>query len=196
MTISPLSPGVLAVRARPAALADGDVVELARSVLAELAQYDASNVIQRAQHEILATMACHGAVRANRQLTLEEMNALLKFNEDVIERARTQVGNLAHDGQAQAAAVDIAAENAVKAFEHVGPLGLRYAGTRIFHFQDGQLQGAAHAHRDAAAGGRVMDGVVDEVAEYLPDKLFIERSGEHGFQFHLQRYAAILREGF
>ncbi len=78
LDVSPLSPGVLAVRARPAALAGGDVVELARSVLAELAQYDASNVIQRAQHEILATMACHGAVRANRQLTLEEMNALLR----------------------------------------------------------------------------------------------------------------------
>ncbi len=78
LDVSPLSPGVLAVRARPAALAGGDVVELARSVLAELAQYEASTVIQRAQHEILATMACHGAVRANRQLTLEEMNVLLR----------------------------------------------------------------------------------------------------------------------
>lgn len=78
LDVSPLSPSVLAVRARPAALAGGDVVELARSVLAELAQYDASNVIERAQHEILATMACHGAVRANRQLTLDEMNALLR----------------------------------------------------------------------------------------------------------------------
>ena len=53
-------------------------VELARSVLAELAQYDASNVIERAQHQILATMACHAAVRAHRRLTLEEMNALLR----------------------------------------------------------------------------------------------------------------------
>lgn len=78
LDVSPLSPTVLAVRARPAALAGGDVVELARSVLAELAQYDASNVIERAQHQILATMACHGAVRANRQLTLDEMNALLR----------------------------------------------------------------------------------------------------------------------
>jgi DNA mismatch repair protein MutL len=78
LDIAPLSPGVLAVRSRPAALAGGDVVELARSVLAELAQYDASSVIQRAQHEILSTMACHGAVRANRQLTLDEMNALLR----------------------------------------------------------------------------------------------------------------------
>ena len=78
LDISPLSASVLAVRSRPASLAGGDVVELARSVLAELAQYDASSVIQRAQHEILSTMACHGAVRANRQLTLDEMNALLR----------------------------------------------------------------------------------------------------------------------
>ncbi|CAN5507307.1 DNA mismatch repair endonuclease MutL [soil metagenome] len=78
LDVAPLSATVLAVRSRPAALAGGDVVELARSVLAELAQYDASTVIQRAQHEILSTMACHGAVRANRQLTIEEMNALLR----------------------------------------------------------------------------------------------------------------------
>ncbi len=81
LEITPLSAATLAVRARPAALAGGDVVELARSVLAELAQYDASSVIQRAQHEILSTMACHGAVRANRQLTLDEMNALLRAME-------------------------------------------------------------------------------------------------------------------
>ncbi len=78
LDIAPLSPGVLAVRSRPAALDGGDVAELARSVLAELGQYEASSVIQRAQHEILSTMACHGAVRANRQLTLDEMNALLR----------------------------------------------------------------------------------------------------------------------
>jgi len=78
LDISPLSASVLAVRSQPAALAGGDVIELARSVLAELAQFEASTVIQRAQHEILSTMACHGAVRANRQLTLDEMNALLR----------------------------------------------------------------------------------------------------------------------
>ncbi len=78
LDIAPLSAQVLALRSRPALLAGGDVVELARGVLAELAQFDASHAIERAQHEILATMACHGAVRANRQLTLDEMNALLR----------------------------------------------------------------------------------------------------------------------
>ena len=78
LDVAPLSAQVLAVRARPAALDGGDVVELVRGVLAELAQFDASHAIERAQHEILATMACHGAVRANRQLTLDEMNALLR----------------------------------------------------------------------------------------------------------------------
>ncbi len=78
LDIAPLSAKMLAVRERPALLAGGDVIELARGVLAELAQFDASHAIERAQHEILATMACHGAVRANRQLNLDEMNALLR----------------------------------------------------------------------------------------------------------------------
>jgi DNA mismatch repair protein MutL len=78
LEISPFSPRTLAVRAVPAALAQGDAVELARSVLAELGLHDASEVVQRAQNELLSTMACHGAVRANRRLTLDEMNALLR----------------------------------------------------------------------------------------------------------------------
>ncbi|VWX62351.1 DNA mismatch repair protein MutL [Burkholderiales bacterium 8X] len=78
LEITPFSPKTLAVRAVPAALADGDSVELARSVLAELGQHDASTVIQRAQNELLSTMACHGAVRANRRLTIDEMNGLLR----------------------------------------------------------------------------------------------------------------------
>ena len=82
LEISPLSAKTLAVRAVPTTLAQGDAVELARSVLAELAQHDASTVVQRAQNEILGTMACHGAVRANRRLTLDEMNALLRQMEE------------------------------------------------------------------------------------------------------------------
>ncbi len=78
LEVTPFSPKTLAVRAVPTTLVAGDAVELARSVLAELAQHDASSVIERARHELLATMACHGAVRANRRLTHEEMNALLR----------------------------------------------------------------------------------------------------------------------
>jgi len=85
LDVAPLSPGVLAVRARPAALPDADPVALARAVLADLGELgdlggpaQASRVVQRARDELLATMACHGAVRANRMLTLPEMNALLR----------------------------------------------------------------------------------------------------------------------
>jgi len=78
LDITPFSGKTLAVRAVPTTLAQGDAVELARSVLAELAQHEASTVVQRAHNELLGTMACHGAVRANRHLTLEEMNALLR----------------------------------------------------------------------------------------------------------------------
>jgi len=78
LEISAFSPRTLAVRAVPTTLAQGDAVELARSVLAELEQHDASTVVQRAHNELLATMACHGAVRANRLLNLDEMNALLR----------------------------------------------------------------------------------------------------------------------
>ena len=78
LEITPFSPKTLAVRAVPSTLAQGNPVELARSVLAELAQHGGSRAIERAQNELLATMACHGAVRANRRLTLDEMNALLR----------------------------------------------------------------------------------------------------------------------
>jgi DNA mismatch repair protein MutL len=81
LDVSPLSPGVLAVRSMPASLPEADPVGLARALLAELAELGhdgASRLVQRARDDLLATMACHGAVRANRQLTLPEMNALLR----------------------------------------------------------------------------------------------------------------------
>ena len=78
LEITPFSPKTLAVRAVPTTLVQGNATELARSVLAELAQHEASTVVQRAQNELLGTMACHGAVRANRRLTVDEMNGLLR----------------------------------------------------------------------------------------------------------------------
>ena len=86
LDVSPLSAATLAVRSRPSALPDADLAELVRAVLADLAQLDASHVVQRARDDLLATMACHGAVRANRRLTLAEMNALLRQME-ATERA-------------------------------------------------------------------------------------------------------------
>ncbi|KQY80197.1 DNA mismatch repair endonuclease MutL [Pelomonas sp. Root1444] len=86
LDVAPLSARTLAVRSRPALLAASDLVALTRELLAEMAQFDASSVLERAQHEILATMACHGAVRANRQLNIDEMNALLRDME-ATERA-------------------------------------------------------------------------------------------------------------
>jgi len=78
LDVSPLTAQTLAVRSRPAALPDADLVELTRAVLAELEQTESSRVVQRARDDLLATMACHAAVRANRRLTIDEMNALLR----------------------------------------------------------------------------------------------------------------------
>ena len=76
--ISAAGPHELAVRSVPALLASAPVAELVRELLQELRDYPATEVVTARRNALLATMACHGAVRANRQLTLPEMNALLR----------------------------------------------------------------------------------------------------------------------
>jgi DNA mismatch repair protein MutL len=79
-------PQELIVRAVPTLLSQGDVPTLIRTLLADLREQPASRVIDARRNELLATMACHGAVRANRSLTVPEMNALLRDME-ATERA-------------------------------------------------------------------------------------------------------------
>ncbi|MBW4048876.1 MAG: DNA mismatch repair endonuclease MutL [Proteobacteria bacterium] len=78
LDIAPSGPGSLAVRALPAPLLHGDAIKLARAVLAELATFGSSQALEQRRNALLSTMACHGAVRANRALTLAEMNVLLR----------------------------------------------------------------------------------------------------------------------
>ncbi len=71
-------PTSVVIRECPALLRDADPESLLRDVLADLTAAGRSNRVEDACHDYLATMACHGSVRANRRLTLDEMNALLR----------------------------------------------------------------------------------------------------------------------
>ena len=82
LELSDMGGNTLAIRAVPAMLGKADVVSLAKDVLSELAQVGSSQTIEEHENHILATMSCHGSVRAGRQLTLPEMNALLRDMEN------------------------------------------------------------------------------------------------------------------
>jgi DNA mismatch repair protein MutL len=76
--LAPISTNTLAVRAMPAMLKQSRAEAAAREVLHELREFGASRALTERRNELLATLACHSAVRANQQLSLPEMNAILR----------------------------------------------------------------------------------------------------------------------
>ncbi|HAF44888.1 MAG TPA: DNA mismatch repair protein MutL, partial [Gallionellaceae bacterium] len=84
--IAPISTNTLAVRAMPAMLKQSHAETAAREVLHELRDFGASRALTERRNELLATLACHSAVRANQQLSIPEMNAILREMEQT-ERA-------------------------------------------------------------------------------------------------------------
>lgn len=86
-------PDSVLLRALPALLADADGEALLRAVLADVAEYGASSRVEEAVNALLATVACHGSVRARRRLALEEMNGLLR------ELERTEFGGQCNHGR-------------------------------------------------------------------------------------------------
>ncbi|WP_372986191.1 DNA mismatch repair endonuclease MutL [Marinobacter sp.] len=78
LQIERIGPETLAVRQVPALLRGADAEQLVRDVLADLIEHGQSDRVEAVTHELLGTMACHGSVRANRQLTIPEMNSLLR----------------------------------------------------------------------------------------------------------------------
>ena len=78
ITLDRTSVDMVVVKEIPAVLKDSDVSGLVKDVLSDLTEYGTSDRIRQHIYEIFSKMACHGSIRANRQLTIAEMNALLR----------------------------------------------------------------------------------------------------------------------